>query len=52
VEHARTVRVEPIGLQGAPSKDCLRFYPAASMTFTLVATGDAGWLIASSSAWS
>jgi hypothetical protein len=42
VEHARTVRVEPIGLPGAPTKACVRFYPAASMTFTLVATGDAG----------
>ena len=42
VEHARTVRVEPIGMQGPPSKACLRFYPAASMTFTLVAAGAAG----------
>jgi hypothetical protein len=42
VEHARTVRLEPVGMQVAPSKACVRFYPSASMTFTLVATGEGG----------
>lgn len=42
VEHARTVRLEPIGWQLTPSKNCVRFYPAMTMTYTLVAFGDAG----------
>jgi hypothetical protein len=42
VEHAQTVRLEPLGMQLASWKPCVRFYPSASMTFTLVATGEAG----------
>ena len=42
VEHARAVRLEPIGWQLGPSRDCVRFYPAMTMTYTLVAFGEAG----------
>jgi len=42
VEHAQAVRLDPIGWQLPPSRDCVRFYPAATMTFTLVAFGEAG----------
>lgn len=43
VAHARAVRMEPNGWQLPPSgKNCTRFYPKASGTFTLIATGDGG----------
>ena len=42
VEHARAVRLEPVGVSLVPSKDCFRFYPQASTTFTLVAVGADG----------
>jgi len=42
VDHARTLRLEPIGWQLAPSKNCIRFYPAVTTTFRLVATGEGG----------
>jgi len=39
VAHATTVRLEPIGWQLPPSKDCVRFYPSTTMKYRLVATG-------------
>ena len=43
VEHARAVRLEPIGWQlASTAKDCVRFYPSASTTFSLVAVGEGG----------
>jgi hypothetical protein len=43
VAHATTVRMEPNGWQLPPvSKSCTRFYPKATATYTLVATGDGG----------
>ena len=43
VAHAKTVRLDPIGWALAPiAKNCVRFYPPASMKFTLVASGAEG----------
>jgi hypothetical protein len=43
VAHARTVRMEPNGWQlPVGSKNCTRFYPKATATYTLIATGDGG----------
>jgi hypothetical protein len=43
VAHARAVRMEPNGWQlQAGSKNCTRFYPKSSATYTLVATGVGG----------
>jgi hypothetical protein len=43
VAHARAVRMEPNGWQLPPvAKNCTRFYPKASATYTLIATGDGG----------
>lgn len=43
VAYARTVRMEPSGWQLPPAaKNCTRFYPKASATYTLIATGDGG----------
>lgn len=43
VDHARSVRLEPVGWQlASTAKDCVRFYPSASTTFSLVAVGDGG----------
>ena len=43
VAHARAVRMEPNGWQlPALGKNCTRFYPKASGTYTLIATGEGG----------
>ncbi|MBZ5617681.1 MAG: hypothetical protein LAQ69_02930 [Acidobacteriia bacterium] len=43
VAHAKAVRLDPIGWGLAPiAKNCVRFYPPASMKFTLVASGADG----------
>lgn len=43
VTHADAARIEPIGWTLAPvAKNCVRFYPKATLQYTLVATGDAG----------
>lgn len=43
VSHATSVHLDPIHWSLAPvSKNCVRFYPPASMKFTLVASGAAG----------
>jgi hypothetical protein len=43
VAHAGTVRMEPDGWQLPPlAKNCVRFYPKATATFTLIASGDGG----------
>lgn len=43
VAHADAARIEPIGWTLAPvAKNCVRFYPKATLEYTLVATGDAG----------
>jgi hypothetical protein len=43
VSHASAVRLEPSGWTLPPTaKNCTRFYPKATGTYTLVATGDGG----------
>jgi hypothetical protein len=43
VAHASTVRMEPNGWQLPPTaKNCTRFYPKATATYTLIATGVGG----------
>jgi len=43
VAHASKVRLEPSGWTLPPTaKNCTRFYPKATATYTLVATGDGG----------
>jgi len=43
VSHATSVRLQPIGWALAPvARNCVRFYPPASMKFTLVASGAGG----------
>jgi len=43
VAHASAVRLEPSGWTLPPTaKNCTRFYPKATATYTLVATGDGG----------
>jgi hypothetical protein len=43
VSHATSVRLEPVAMAMAPvTKNCVRFYPRASMKFTLVASGPGG----------
>jgi hypothetical protein len=43
VAHARAVRMEPNGWQLPPlGKNCTRFYPKATGTYTLIATGEGG----------
>jgi hypothetical protein len=43
VAHASAVRMDPNGWQLPPTtKNCTRFYPKATATYTLVATGDGG----------
>jgi hypothetical protein len=45
VAHASTVRLDPIGWSLAPiAKNCARFYPKATMKYTLVAGGAGGLL--------
>jgi hypothetical protein len=45
VAHAKAVRLDPIGWSLAPiAKNCARFYPKATMRFTLVASGAGGLL--------
>ena len=42
-EHATSVRLDPQGWQLAPgAKNCIRFYPKATGTYTVVATGESG----------
>jgi hypothetical protein len=43
VSHATSVRLLPLDWVLAPvARNCIRFYPPASMKFTLVASGAAG----------
>lgn len=43
VTHAAAARIDPIGWTLAPiAKNCVRFYPKATLQYMLVATGDAG----------
>jgi hypothetical protein len=43
VAHSSAVRMEPNGWQLPPvSKNCTRFYPKVTATYTLIATGDGG----------
>lgn len=43
VTHAAAARIDPIGWTLAPvPKNCVRFYPKATLEYTLVATGEAG----------
>ena len=43
VEHATTVRLDPIGWKlPASAKNCIRFYPKSTLDYALVATGAAG----------
>jgi hypothetical protein len=43
VAHASAVRIEPNGWQLPPiAKNCTRFYPKATATYALIATGDGG----------
>jgi hypothetical protein len=43
VAHASAVRLEPSGWTLPPAaKNCTRFYPKATGTYTLIATGDGG----------
>ncbi len=43
VAHATTVRLEPNGWQLPPlAKNCTRFYPKASATYSLIANGEGG----------
>jgi hypothetical protein len=43
VAHANAVRMEPNGWQLPPvAKNCTRFYPKATATYTLIATGAGG----------
>jgi hypothetical protein len=43
VAHAQAVRMEPNGWQLPPlGKNCTRFYPKATGTYTLIATGEGG----------
>ena len=45
VAHAKAVRLDPIGWSLAPiAKNCARFYPKATMKYTLVASGAGGLL--------
>jgi hypothetical protein len=43
VEHASTVRLDPIGWKlPTGAKNCIRFYPTSTLDYALVATGAAG----------
>ena len=43
VKRAQGVKLEPIGMQLAPvEKNCAKFYPSATLKYTLVAAGVEG----------
>lgn len=45
VEHATGVRLDPLGWKlPASSKNCVRFYPKGTLTYSLVAAGEGGTL--------